>query len=218
MVAGSIVIRDFQAAGVGGLDWAPGTRWRGGLTDDQIDEAQRRYGLVFPPDYRRFLATLHTTDPEMIGASYRGSKLVPKTGPGPYDWLGDHEPILTALAAPVEGLLWSIEANIGWHPNWGPRPETESGRAAVVRELAASGPPLVPVFAHHYLVASPLADGNPVLSMNGSDVIILADDLETYFAYVLNGQRIPDGNLGVAGISATPIGFWQDVIDDGLPT
>src|SRR5258706_5463257 len=72
--------RDFQAAGVGGLDWAPGTKWRGGLTEAQVDEAQDRFGLIFPPDYRRFLRTLHTTDPEMVGAFFEGSNLVAKAG------------------------------------------------------------------------------------------------------------------------------------------
>jgi hypothetical protein len=206
------VPRDFQAAGVGGLDWAQGTKWRGGTTEAQVDEAQKRFGLVFPPDYRRFLVTLHTTDPEMVGAFYEGSTLVAKTGRSLYDWLGDPDPIKEALAWPVDGLLWSIEADDIWHPNWGQRPDSESGRVEVIRALAESGPPLIPVFGHRYLVGIPLGEGNPVLSMYGADVIVYADDLEAYLANELAGQpaRVSESTLLLDSL-----GFWRDVIAGG---
>ena len=135
------VPRDFEAARVGGLDWAPRTKWRGGMTEAQVSEVQRRFGLVFPPDYRRFLRTLHTTDPEMVGAFFEGHTLVSKTGRSLYDWLGEPDPIITAIAWPVDGLMWSIEADGSWHRNWGQRPEFESGRVDVIRTMAANGPP-----------------------------------------------------------------------------
>lgn len=204
------VPRDFQAARVGGLDWAPGTKWRGGMTETQVEEAQHRFGLVFPPDYRRFLTALHTTDPEMVGAFYQGNTLVAKTGRSLHDWLGDADPINKALAWPVDGLLWSIEADDSWHPNWGRRPDSENGRVEVIRALAASGPPLVPVFGHQYLVGEPLVEGNPVLSMYGADVIVYADDLESYLASVLAGQP---ARVSESSLSLDSLGFWRDVIE-----
>lgn len=203
--------RDFQAAGVGGLDWARGTKWRGGMTEAQVDDAQRRFGLVFPPDYRRFLTTLHTTDPEMVGAFYEGSTLVAKTGRSLQDWLGDAGPIDKALAWPVDSLLGSIEADSPrWHPNWGERPATKRGRVEVIRGLAASGPPLIPVFGHQYLLGEPLAEGNPVLSMYGADIIVYADDLESYLASVLAGQP---ARVSESSLSLETLGFWRDVIE-----
>jgi len=55
---------------IGRMDWRPGTRWRGGLSDAEMDAAEARFGLTFPPDYRLFLATLHTPDPEMVGTKF----------------------------------------------------------------------------------------------------------------------------------------------------
>jgi hypothetical protein len=202
--------RDFQAAGVGGLDWARGTKWRGGMTDAQVDDAQRRYRLVFPPDYRRFLTTLHTTDPEMVGAFYEGSTLVAKTGRSVHDWSGDPDPINKALAAPVDGLLWSIEAEDSWHPRWGPRPDTERGRVEVIRALAANAPPLIPVMGHRYLVGAPIVEGNPVLSMYGADVIVYADNLESYLASELAGQP---WHVSKHGELADALGIWWDLIE-----
>jgi hypothetical protein len=206
------VPRDFQAAGVSGLDWATGTKWRGGLTESQIDDVQRQYGLVFPRDYRRFLLTLHTPDPDQIGAFYQGHTLVPETGRSVYDWTGDPAPIRKALAWPLEGLLWSVEADDSWHPNWGERPESPSGRAATVRQLVEAGPPLIPVLGHRYLVGAPLDEGNPVLSIYGSDVIVYSDDLESCLAMDLTGQPSRASRYSeLEGI----LGIWWDVITGG---
>ena len=132
--------------------------------------------------------TFHTTDPEEVGAFYEGHTLVPKTGRSLYDWSGDPEPISEALAWPLKGLLWSIEADDGWHPNWGKRPKSSSERARAVRKLVELGPPLIPVLGHRYLVGAPMVEGNPVLSMYGSDVIVYADDLESYLTIELTSQ------------------------------
>jgi hypothetical protein len=138
--------RDYFAARVGGLDWQTGTRWRGGMTAAQIDAAQARFGLTFPPDYRLFLETLHTPDPPMVGAQFEGSVLVPHSAREFPDWTGDPAPVEAMLAWPIEVLLWSIEADGGWYRTWGPRPSTKAERDAAVRQLAADGPQLVPVF------------------------------------------------------------------------
>jgi hypothetical protein len=103
------------------------------MTEAQITEAEGRFGLKFPPDYRTFLGALHTMDPEMAGFRFQGQMPVAHTGREFSDWLGDAEPIIKALEWPVDGLLWSIEADSSWHPNWGPRPDTKDGRAADVR-------------------------------------------------------------------------------------
>ena len=204
----SHVPRDFSARGVGGLDWATGTRWRGGLTESEIAWAERRYGLDFPPDYRRFLATLHTPDPEQVGAAYEGQTLVPTTGRLMYDWTGPSEPIRTALEWPVYGLVRSIEADDWWHSTWGERPETATERARVVRRLVEQGPPLIPVCGHRYLVGAPLGDGNPILSIYGSDVIVYADDLGSFLAHELALRPRHATRYEFADM----LGLWWDVI------
>jgi hypothetical protein len=203
---------DFNAAGVGGLDWKSGTRWRGGMTDAEISAAETRYGLTFPPDYRLFLATLHTPDPPMIGAHYEDSGLVPTSGRKFPDWTGRSEPIESALVWPVEGLVSSIDHDESWHDSWGPRPRGRKQRGRLVRELVAAGPQLVPVFGHRYLAGPGDRAGNPVLSIYGSDVIVYAPGLRAYLPSELGLSPPSTPGYESAG-TEEPIPFWQDVID-----
>src|SRR5205814_9040309 len=59
---------DFVASGVGGRDWQQGTRWLGGLSEQEIETIEQRYAVVFPPDYRLFLRILHSVDRLQTGA------------------------------------------------------------------------------------------------------------------------------------------------------
>jgi hypothetical protein len=61
---------DYVTAGAGGSDWQPGTRWVGGLSEERIEQIERRWSLRFPPDYRLFLRVLHTVDRPRLGAFY----------------------------------------------------------------------------------------------------------------------------------------------------
>lgn len=206
------VPRDLNRAGAGGLDWQPRTRWRGGMSATEISAAETRYGLVFPPDYRLFLETLHTPDPPMIGAHYEGSGLVPTSGRRFPDWTGPSGPIESGLAWPVEGLISSIEHDESWHDSWGPRPRGRKQRGRLVRELVAAGPQLVPVFGHRYLVGPGDRAGNPVLSIYGSDVIVYAPGLRAYLPNELGLSPPSTSGKGHAR-PVDPIPFWQDVID-----
>ncbi len=205
------VPRDFQATRVGGLDWRPGTRWRGGMADAEIAAAEDQFGLSFPPDYRLFLATLHTPDPPMVGAFYQGSTLVPSEGRRFPDWTGNPEPIRKSLAWPLVGLAWSIEHGWPWPSAWGARPRTGIEREARIRDLIIVGPQMVPVFGHRYLAGPPDRDGNPVLSIYGSDVIVYAPNLASYLAMELDVlEDLPAITLPE---TVEPISFWQDLIE-----
>jgi hypothetical protein len=178
------------------------------MTGADIEDAERRFGLMFPPDYRLFLATLHTPDPPMVGAAFMGSELVSTTGRQFSDWTGESDAIRAAMAWPIDGLLWSVEADDSWHPSWGTRPKDQRHREAVVRELAAGGPQLIPIFGHRYLVGPGDRSGNPVLSIYGSDVIVYAPNLRAYLPLEIGleprvEEKRPD----------RPIPFWQEVID-----
>jgi hypothetical protein len=142
------------------------------MTDAEVTQAEERHGLTFPPDYRLFLQTLHTTDPERV--RYVDGTIRTHVGRPFHDWQGDRSPIDEAMAWPLDGLLWSIEADDSWSSSWRDRPRTPEARAARVRELAAGAPPLIPLMGHRYLVGEPLEAGNPVLSIYGSDVIVYA--------------------------------------------
>lgn len=53
-----------------GPTWQQGTRWLGGLSEQELAVAETRWSVRFPPDYRLFLATLHTVERPRRGAGY----------------------------------------------------------------------------------------------------------------------------------------------------
>jgi hypothetical protein len=178
-------LADYVRRGVGGSDWQQGTRWLNGLSDDEIDGVERRWSLRFPPDYRLFLRRLHSVDRPMTGAYFRdpqdGDRLVPDESPSFYNWLTDTEAIQGRFDWLLEGLEFDLEQNVLWRESWGPKPATLEAQKERVRELVAAAPKLIPVFSHRYLLAEPCQEGNPVLSVYQSDIIVYGHDLRSYF-------------------------------------
>lgn len=169
-----------------GCDWQPGTRWLGGLAEEQLAAIERAWALRFPPDYRLFLQRLHAVDrPMRCTRWYRSpaggpSQLTLVDGPAFYNWLTDEAFLRSALEDVVSGLQFDVEQNGLWLPQWGERQATEEARAQRVRELVAAAPHLIPVYDHRYLLAEPCQAGNPVFSIVQSDIIVYGADLRTY--------------------------------------
>ncbi|RZJ24316.1 MAG: SMI1/KNR4 family protein, partial [Brevundimonas sp.] len=123
--------------------------WTDGYTAAELERAQKLFSLTFPPD----LVTL-LRDRRPVG--------------GP-DW-NDEADVRARLAWPHEGLLFDVEQNGLWWPEWGNRPDRAEARANVLREVVGKAPRLIPIFGHRYLPATPHLAGNPVFSVHQSDV------------------------------------------------
>ena len=206
---------DFTNARVGGHDWQRGTRWQNGLTDAEIDDAERRWSVRFPPDFRLFLRHLHTTDRPMVGARFVGDKLMPSEWPSFYNWKTDTAELQEYLDWPVDGLLFDVENNDRWLLSWGERPDSRQGRATLVRGLAATAPRLIPIYSHRYLLAEPCQAGNPVFSIYQTDVILYGADLRHYFLTEFAGLLgIQPGPFHDEAASTTidirSIPFWSE--------
>lgn len=173
--------RDFMREEVGGFDWQPGTRWRGGLPEAMIAAVEERWQVEFPPDYRLILERLHTVDPPMIGARYvdSGAKIRGEHRAFP-DWSAVTPGLEAALVLPFDGLLFDVEQNGLWLSSWGPRPADPTQCREELRRRVAAAPRLIPVYQHRYLLADPCIAGNPVLSVHQSDIIVYGVDLRTY--------------------------------------
>jgi hypothetical protein len=99
--------------------WAPGyAKW-------ELEAAQERHGLRFPPDLVELLL-----DRRPVHA---------------WDWRSDDDGIRRALRHPLEGLLFDVEHNALWWPEWGDRPATEEARAGVVSAVVQAAPRLIPI-------------------------------------------------------------------------
>jgi Tetratricopeptide repeat len=171
---------EYVASRVGGSDFQRGTRWVGGLTPAEIEAVEDREGLRFPPDYRLFLERLHATDRPMVGAGYfSNDRMMPTEQPGFCNWLTDVDAIHEKVEEVFEGLLFDVEENDLWLPEWGDRPETAPLREAALRGLFQAAPRLAPVYGNCFFVAEPCVAGNPVLSIHQSDIIVWGPDLRT---------------------------------------
>jgi hypothetical protein len=92
--------------------------WVKGFTQVQLDDAQARYDLTFPPD---------------LVADLRERRLV-----GGYDWSTENAAIRKMLVWPFDMLLAQLEYGYWW-PRWGDRPSSAEARAEVLRKALADG-------------------------------------------------------------------------------
>jgi len=151
----------------------------------EIEDAQERHKLTFPPDLLDY---------------YARRRRVTSKG---YDWTYDHEAIVAMLKWPLEGLLFDVQHDL-WIDAWGPRAESLSEREERLTMLVGSAPKLIPLTGHRYLCEEPHESGNPVLSVHQSDIIYYAPNLREFV------KR----NGGGTALGARPakITFWSDII------
>ena len=162
----------------GPIEWLPG------YSQSELDAAQERFGLVFPPD---------------LIALLRDRRL-----PGGHDWAGDEAPIRQMLEWPREGLLFDVEHAGLWWPEWGERPDNEADRAEVVSAVVAASPRLIPIVGHRYIPEKPREAGNPVFSVYQSDIILYGTNLANYLD---NEFSLPHRYALIGEVK--PIRFWS---------
>jgi hypothetical protein len=161
--------------------------WGPGYTASELDDAQARFNLVFPPD---LVALLRERRP-LAG----------------YDWRAETQDILQALSWPFEGLFFDVEHSELWPADWGEKPQSPEARAEVLRSVVQAAPKLIPILGHRYLPDEPGEAGNPVLSVYQSDIIYYGADLSDYFNREF-GERTSS-----VGPVVKRIRFWSDFIE-----
>jgi hypothetical protein len=162
-------------------------RWTEGYTQSELDRAQRRFGLVFPPDP---IALLRRRRP------VQG-----------HDWT-DERAIRRALDWHFEGLLQSVENGRLWWSEWGQWPSSARAREETLREIVSRAPKLIPLIAHRYLPAQPHEAGNPVFSIYGIDTIYYGANLNDYFEREFTGWN---SKPWPARIKYIP--FWSELVE-----
>lgn len=178
---GQEIISDFQR-----LRQKDGRVWAEGYTQDELDIAQERFGIVFPPD----LIELFLDRRPVLG----------------WDWRSDEQQIREMLERPFEGLLFDVE-NCGlWWPEWGDRPDHPHERSLVLRNILKRAPELAPLVSHRYIPCEPCEAGNPIFSINQSDVICYGANLAEFFENEF-------GKFQVSVKAPKYILFWSDLVD-----
>jgi hypothetical protein len=158
-----------------------------GLTDSEIMRAEETYEFRFPLDLRNFLQTA-----------------LPRSFPFP-DWRSpDDSRIREMLDWPLHGVLFDVERNDFWLPEWGLRPSRIEEAKAVAKEYVSRAPRLIPVYSHRMMPDRPHQAGNPVLSVYQTDIIYYGFDLDDYFRHEFG---LPGRNPWPSEVR--PIEFWD---------
>ncbi len=160
-------------------------RWTHGYTSGELEAAQERYELRFPPDLIELLLDRRPIDG--------------------WDWRNDDAGIRRALSHPLDGLLFDLEHNDLWWPEWGERPASAEERAEVLTAIVGAAPRLIPLIGHRYIPETPHEAGNPVFSVMQADVIYYGANLTEYFANELGGTY----QVG----SPRRIPFWSKLVE-----
>ena len=83
----------------------------------------------------------------------------------------------------LSGVLFDVENNDTWLPDWGHRPELMEDAKALVTEHLRKAPRLIPFYAHRMMPDRPHLNGNPVLSVYQTDIIYYGFDLDDYLRH-----------------------------------
>jgi hypothetical protein len=163
-----------------------------GMSERELDAVEERWGFRFAPEHRT-----------LLGAG------LPTGSRGWPDWRdGDPEDLAARLAWPVDGVLFDVEHNGFWHPDWEPRPTGAQEALKVARRHLAAVPVMVPVYAHRCLLADPDRTGTPVLSMYQTDIIYYGVDLVDYWHHEFGSPVATPEDHQYATIP-----FWSSFLD-----
>ncbi len=141
-----------------------------GLSDEELQEVEAKFGFVFPPDLRAFLQSMLPIDRGFVDWRYgiRSDKA--------------EKEILLRMRGPLEGIIFDIQHNRFWRNEWGTKPDDLPSQIEVARAYIAGYPTLIPIYSHRFLPSRPSLAGNPVFSVHQTDVIYYGYDLADYFA------------------------------------
>jgi len=170
-----------------------GTKWLGGLSDEQIDVVEAQWNLRFPPDYRLFLQQLHSVGKPMLCTGYFSIGEIPEPDgdyvaaaldedagqymaldevPSFHNWVDGQDSIQAALEGIVHGLIFDA--------TWEAEPNKVQEIEQNIRSAVAAAPKLIPIIGIRFLLAAPCQAGNPVLSIHQSDIIVYAANLRDF--------------------------------------
>jgi len=158
-----------------------GAKWQP-LTEQQIDEVEEKYAVKFNNEHREFLRILHAIDKkEVIEYEDENDEIISEKSTWFYNWLEDEEEILERLHGLSDWLFSDVEGlNKVWLKSWGKRPLSKERREEIFQQWFSKIPKLIPIYGHRFVVSDSSLKWNPVLSMWGSDIIVMGWDFKTY--------------------------------------
>jgi hypothetical protein len=103
-----------------------------GYTQTELDAAQEKWSLRFPPDLIAILRERRSVIAD-----------------DPFDWVKTtDDKIRDVLNWPLEGFWFDVQHNNAWWPEWGEKPARPKQQLEALRAFVAAAPKLIPVFGH----------------------------------------------------------------------
>ena len=164
-----------------------GLRWLEGLSDQEITEIEQHWQLQFPPDYRLFLKTLHCMNKKLMSFDEERMGMKENNYSTYLNWQIHQNEIEERYERIIEGMLFDVQHGIWW-PGWGEKPTIAEAQEADSRELVAAAPRIIPLVSNCYLLIEPCLSGNPVLSIQQTDIIVYSPDLYSFFLREVSRQ------------------------------
>jgi len=164
-----------------------------GLTNAEIGELEKRFQFVFPPDLRFFLQLALPLSPYFV------------------NWRGEPDELRSWLRRPVEGILFDVQHNVFWFPEWGTRPEETAAALLVAERHLGTVPKLIPLGDPIFtkcLPAWPNEAGNPVFSIHQTDILHAGRDLGDFLRWFSRPQEDFDHDAD-EGLAPTAV-FCED--------
>jgi hypothetical protein len=172
-----------------------------GLTDVEVLRAETKYDIHFPDDLREFLQTVLP----------RGYPIYP-------DWRsGEEEWIRTMLRYPLDGVLFDVERNDFWLPEWGTRPIRFEAARTIVEKYVSQAPRLIPIYGHRMMPDRPQLERNPVLSIHQTDIIHYGFDLDDYLRHEFGLPGRKPWPSEVRAIEFWDVDRWQELNSGSVP-
>ena len=117
-------------------------------------------------------------------------------------------------------MAFDIENNVFWIDEWGTRPDNISDAIEVARKHVVGAPKLIPVYSHRYIPTDPCAAGNPVFSVQQTDIIYYGQNLWDYIEQEFGehvegwygGERYAHFTLEQYHSVHRHIPFWSDLV------
>ncbi|WP_299681512.1 hypothetical protein [uncultured Dokdonia sp.] len=165
-------------------DWAYGAKWIG-MTDSEIDKAEKKYAIKFSKNHKAFLKILHTIDRKKYIPDWdfdEDGNDISTEFPFFYNWNEDHKELQESFKWPFESLRNDSKDHF-WLKSWGDKPSSTKEKEKIFTDWYYQAPKLIPLRSLRYVISEPIDTDNPILSIYGIDTIIYGG---TFRQYLLN--------------------------------
>ncbi|HEX7868905.1 MAG TPA: hypothetical protein VF455_02215, partial [Chryseobacterium sp.] len=157
-----------------------GAKWQP-LSEEQIDFIELKYYVRFTSEHREFLKILHAIDKKEIVEYEEEGEIISEECTFFYNWLDDEEEIQHRFHGLSDWLFFDVEgSNKVWLKSWGIKPKSEEKRKEIFDEWFSKIPKLIPMLGHRFVVSDSNLKWKPILSMWGTDIIVMGWDFRTY--------------------------------------